>query len=386
MGDDKHQNLRKMQFFGIILLCPLQDVDSRGGIYNKPMCLIAPDLMKEVPLSICRPAEKRRMAYYAHRVVVNRLDPMDWALICELSGNARMSYKALARKFDLSPNTVKNRINKLLKLRVIGGFGVMVSMEMIDAEHVAGFIYTDGSEKVIELMEQIVTQPMVCEIYRNSDRRYEYWAMVAGSSETLGFKRFLRDLDGVINVEMRPIVFLFPNKPSNYFLNTRGKKVTFSRSQLRVLRCLTTNARMPVSQIAQQTGFTPRRVRKILHDLEEGGGVHLSVGYSPFALGDMEYRLRICFDESQTTGQDIITGLYEKYPAEFWWASITTNEPTVDVGLIIDRPGKGVPVLREIKAAPFVRSAEDFISFPRVVRANSPLRVRLMELLTEAGF
>ncbi len=261
----------------------------------------------------------------------------------------------------------------------------MASMEMLGAEHIVSVISTDGSESVIEFMEQIVTQPMVCEIYRTGDMRYELWAMVTGASETLGFKRFLQDLKGVTNVEMRPIIFFFPNKPPNYFLNTRGEKVSFTRNQLCVLRCLFDDCRMAVSQIAQQTGFTPRRVRKTLHELQEGGGVHFAVGYNIFAIGDMEYRLRIRFDKVQTNGREIILGLYEKYPSKFWWASITTNEPIVDVGLIIDRPGDAVPIINEIKAASSTQLVEDFVSYPRVVRANNPLKARLCEILTEAG-
>lgn len=296
-----------------------------------------------------------------------------------------MSYQFLARTLGVSSNTVKNRMNKLLEREVILGFGVMVSVEMIGAEHVAGFVATNGSEEVIDFMEQVATQPMVCEVYRTSDRRYEYWAMVTGASETLGLKRFLKNLDGVNHVEMRPQVFFFPNKPSGFFLNTRGRKVTFSRSQLLVLRCLMKDARMPVSQIAKETGFTPRRARRILRELQDGGGVVFSIGYDVFALGDMEYRLRICYDESQASGHEVLRQIYEKYPNEFWWSAIVTNEPMLELGLIIDRPGRGGLILNELKAIPFVKSVEDMVSFPRVVRGNNPLRRRLEELLIEAG-
>ena len=314
------------------------------------------------------------------------MDSLDWALICELCGNARMPYKELARKFNLSPNTVKTQIKKLLKQKVLGGAGILLSMEMLGAEHVAGVLSTDGTEKVVEFMKQIVARwPMLCEIYRTGDMRYEYWAMVSGASETLGLKMYLEELNGVTAVEMRPIVFLFPNKPPNFYLNTRGKKVTFTPHQLQVLRYLYQDARMPVSQIAQGTGFTPRRVRKILSELEEGGGIHFTVGYDIFALGDMEYRLKIHFDESQTNGRDIIMDVYNKYPEEFWWSSITTNEPIVDVGLIIDRPGKGIPIVQDLRESPFIMAIEDFVSYPRVIGNISPLRRRLEEILIEAG-
>ncbi|MFX1578904.1 MAG: winged helix-turn-helix transcriptional regulator [Promethearchaeota archaeon] len=317
---------------------------------------------------------------------MSKLDPLDWALICELCGNARMPFKALARKLGISSNTVKNRINRLHKQKVIVGFGVLVSMEMLGAEHVLGVIATDGTEKVMEFIKQIVAKwPIVNEIYRTSDRRYEYWARVSGASETLGFKMYLEGLDGVTDVEMRPVVYLSPNMSPNSVMNTRGKKVLFTQHQLRVLRCLYQDARLPVSQIAQQTGFTPRRVRKILRELEEGGGIHFVVGFDPFALGDMEYRLKICYDETETTGPDIILGLYEKYPEAFWWATITTNQPIIDVGLLIDRPGKGMPIIQNLKEAPFIKSIEDFVSYPRVVSNISTLRRKLEEILIEAG-
>lgn len=296
-----------------------------------------------------------------------------------------MTYRELARIFSVSPNTVKTRINRMLKQGVIVNFFVCVSRAVLGSEYVAGFVYTDGSENMIELMKQIAGHPAVGEIYRTSDRRYEYFAHVLGARETFELNRFLGNLNVVTDVEIRPVVFHLPNCPSNYHLNSRGKRVTFSREQLRVLRCLITDARLPVSQIAQQTGFTPRRVRKILQELQEGGGVNFTVDYNLYALGDMEYRLRICFDEGTTTGQDIIMWVYERYPDEFFWGSITTNEPIVDVGMIIDCPGRAHPIMNEVKAAAFTQSVEDFVSYPHVVPWYNRLRARLLELLDEAG-
>ncbi|MFW9768753.1 MAG: winged helix-turn-helix transcriptional regulator [Candidatus Thorarchaeota archaeon] len=314
------------------------------------------------------------------------MDPLDWALIRQLASNGRMSYQVLARTLGISPNTVKNRINNLLKQRVLIGAGVWVSMEILGAENVIGMITTDGTERVMEFMRQIVARwPIVCDIYRTGDRRYEYFALVSGASETLSLKKYLEELDGVTDVEMRPVDYFYPNYPPNYHGNTRGKKVSFTQHQLRVLRCLYQDARMPVSQIAQETGFTPRRVRKILHELEEGGGIHFLIGYNVCALGDMEYRLKIRFDESQTNGRDIIMDLFQKYPNEFFWSTITTNEPLVDVGLIIDRPGKGMPIIQKLKEAPFIKSIEDYVSYPRVVANVYPLRRKLEEILIEAG-
>ncbi|MFW9811645.1 MAG: winged helix-turn-helix transcriptional regulator [Candidatus Thorarchaeota archaeon] len=313
------------------------------------------------------------------------MDTLDWALIRELCGNSRTPYKTLATKLNVSTNTVKNHINRLREKGVIVKFGICVSFETLGAEMVSGFITTDGSEDVIELMKQIASQPVVCDICRNADRRYEYWAMVKGANETLGLKHFLTSLDCARDVQIQPIELFYPNKPPTYLGNTRGKKVIFSRDQLRVLRCLTNDSRLPISQIASKTGFTPRRVRKILHDLQESGGIHTYALYNLFELGDLEYRLRIRYDDAQITGREVVMALYKKHPEVFLWSTITTNEPIVDVGLIIDRPGKGPPIAAEMKAAPYIKSVEDFVTYPRVVNAINRLSGHLFELLREAG-
>ncbi|MDO8056492.1 MAG: winged helix-turn-helix transcriptional regulator, partial [Candidatus Hermodarchaeota archaeon] len=232
------------------------------------------------------------------------MNPRDWALIWALEYEPRLSYQALAERFDVSPNTVKNHYNKLRKQRTLGCGYAVLSREMVGVEDIIAVITTDGSEKGVDLMKDIATHPSGCEIYRTGDRRYELWSMVTGTSEAFGLKLWLEKMDKVVHVEMRPIVFVFPHMPADYYMNTRGKKATFTQNQLLVLRQLLENIRMPVSQIAKKTGLTPRRVRKTILEIQWGGGVHLLTGYNPFALGDMEYRLKIWFEPTQTTGQD----------------------------------------------------------------------------------
>lgn len=316
--------------------------------------------------------------------MVTYLDPQDWALIKEIHANARVSYQALAKKFGLSPNTIKTRVKRLREKKVFLRTGVALSRETLGVEDIVAVVTTDGSEVGGPLMEQMAAQPMACEVYRTGDRRYELWAVVTGTSEAFGLKGFLENLDSVIEVEMRPIVFFNPTMEPDYWIHSRGKKVTFTKDQLRVLDHLFWDARMPVSQIAHKTGLPPRRVRKILRDLEEGGGVQFITGYDIFALGDMEYRLKIWFDPAHTTGQDLAREIAEKYPHEFWWSSITTNEPILDVGLIINDANQVLPIIREIKTNPHITSIEDFVTYPRHVYAKCPLIWTLREIIDKA--
>ena len=61
------------------------------------------------------------------------MDQLDKAVIAELSKNCRISYSLLASKYNVSVNTIKNRINKLIKNKIILGFSVKLKPELFNA-------------------------------------------------------------------------------------------------------------------------------------------------------------------------------------------------------------------------------------------------------------
>jgi Lrp/AsnC family leucine-responsive transcriptional regulator len=61
----------------------------------------------------------------------NSLDPLDYALLHELSRNARLSWRDLASLTGVSAPTVRDRIKRLEDLGVITGFGVELSAKAL---------------------------------------------------------------------------------------------------------------------------------------------------------------------------------------------------------------------------------------------------------------
>ncbi|MHA2212551.1 MAG: Lrp/AsnC family transcriptional regulator, partial [Candidatus Thorarchaeota archaeon] len=55
-----------------------------------------------------------------------KMDLLDKLLIMELSNDCRMSFSELARKHEVSVNTIKSRVDSLLERRIILGFDVHV--------------------------------------------------------------------------------------------------------------------------------------------------------------------------------------------------------------------------------------------------------------------
>ncbi|MFX1343217.1 MAG: Lrp/AsnC family transcriptional regulator [Promethearchaeota archaeon] len=313
---------------------------------------------------------------------------LDKAILWQLFGNARISTQDLARKFNLSFNAIKNRVKKLEEIGAIQEYTVELSMAMLGLETIEVHITTDGSENMKSLIDQIGSHQSVRMAYRGGNKKYCAVAVVAGTKDFFALKGFLESLDAVIDVRIHPTVGIAPDAPPNSKARSHGRKVVFTQNQLQVLRCLTGNVRMPVGKISKRTKLTPRRVSKILHELHDGGGVHLTIRINMFAFGDVALELSIRFDEEKTTVSEIVSWFREHYPQEFWNAVQYLDEPRIGISLIIDDLKKVGEITSIAREASFVEEVDDYIIAPQTyvkLHYRDPSQHRLEEMFKEAG-
>ncbi len=315
------------------------------------------------------------------------VDPLDKALLWELFGNARVSFQDLAKKFKQSFNTIKNRVKRLEKLGVIQEYTVELSMAMLDLENLYVIITTDGREKMTDLLDQIGNLQQVRYLYRSSPNRYACGTFVTGTADFFQLKQSIESLKSIEKVEFHPISTFVPDAPAHSKVRNRGNKVNFTQNQLKVLRCLTADVRMSIGKIATQTELTPRRVSRILRELQKGGGVHFTMRMNYLALGDVELEYFIRYDEMKTTPRQIIEWVYTQYTSEFWHAFTFLDEPTLTVTLLTNEPSRIKEITSRIREIPYVRSVTDFL-IPEQHRGGhyrDPTQHQLDELFKEAG-
>lgn len=316
------------------------------------------------------------------------VDWLDKALLWQLFGNARISYQDLARKFNLSFNAIKNRVKKLEEAGAIQEYTVELSLEMLGLEGIEVNITTDGSENMKSLIDQIGSHRSVRMAYRVGNKEYNAFAVVAGTKDFFALKGFLESLDAVIEVGIHPTLAIVPDAPPKSKARSRGHKVVFTQNQLQVMRCLTENIRMPVGEIAKRTKLTSRRVSKILHELQEGGGVHWTIRINMLALGDVALELFIRYDEAKTTISEMVSWFREHYPNEFWNAVQLLDEPRIGISLIIDDLKRVGEITKIVREASFVEEVDDYIITPQTyvkMHYRDPSQHRLEELFREAG-
>lgn len=316
------------------------------------------------------------------------LDPFDKKILWELHHNCRVSYQNLSRKLGISANAVKKRVKKLIDTGIIDSFTTILSPAMIGAEVLFAFVYTDGSEDENAFITTIGNNPLVFNVgfaVSGAGRVYTVYAQYTSSQDLSEIGRFLRQQQGVTHVEIHPLLPTADTKtkhvPASGAIDTLTE---FSRLQLRVLRVLVDDARMPISEIAARTNLTARRVRKIIQELLESGAVMFSVRWNLSAGGYDQFVIRIEFDEETSNSLNLNGWLENQFTSEFWVVYHSASAPIVFATFVVLNLQEAELISRRIKQASFVKSTTLLVRFSET---KFPWlgEIKLTELLKQEG-
>lgn len=282
------------------------------------------------------------------------MDNIDKRIIFALDRDCRLSYQAIADKIGLTANAAKKRITKLVESGVIDRFLITPSFAMINADLILAIVQTDGTEYQEDLIETIGSNPSVIQVSAVAcglGGLYTVFAAVGGSKALLDFGSQIRKLESVIDVDIH--VVLFP----------KGKRVKLSKTQKTVLRYLVENTRATIVDVAKATGFTARRARRAIDDLQQGGGVEFRVLWNLGVGGLTEVFMKISWDEKNTTAGEIVQWLHQEFPDEFWSPFISAVAPVIFARLVVSEIETAESISRAIRRAPFVDSVTSLVLY-----------------------
>jgi len=195
-----------------------------------------------------------------------------------------------------------------------------------------------------------------------------------GSESLRDLGSFLRSVENVSNVELHNLV-----KDALH-----GKKTDLTKLQLRVLRCLVGDPRMPTKKISELTGLTVRRTRTTIRNLLECGAVSLGIRWNLSAGDGFVFLLRIQWDEKTGSLEDVLLFIGKNFPVAFYGPLVSATEPVVFAVFVVEQFKDADQISKKISGAPFVASCQALfgrpsLSFPDI-RSS-----RLEELLQEVG-
>ncbi len=112
--------------------------------------------------------------------MVSKIDDIDKEILRMLQDNARVSFRKIAKKLNVSETTIFMRVRKLLRKKVIKRFTAIVSPEMLGKNITAFVLITADPKKLQTVLEMLSKIDDVYEVY---DVTGSYYAIVKVRTE-----------------------------------------------------------------------------------------------------------------------------------------------------------------------------------------------------------
>ncbi|MGY5856367.1 MAG: winged helix-turn-helix transcriptional regulator [Candidatus Thorarchaeota archaeon] len=312
------------------------------------------------------------------------MDLIEKTIILELAGNCRATLRSISKKLGMSPTSIQKRVTKLRESGFLSRGYVFLSMAMYNAEYAYASFTTDASEKDEEFVGQVGAYPSIIAVTRIGPRRFHIGAQVVGPRGLFELGKFLRGFDGIQDVDVQ---FMYPVQPSpapkhHQYVNV-GEKVTFNQSQLKVLKHLWQDARIPATEIADRTNYTSRRVQQIISTLQNNRGLYFTILTRWSAAGLVPFWIVVDYDEKKVESHEATKWIQEQDPLNYWNTWLLANQPRLMHFLTAEDIKTAESLASVVKEAPFASRVECVIYRPQNFFVG-PGHIQLGELLGES--
>ncbi|MFX0045461.1 MAG: Lrp/AsnC family transcriptional regulator [Candidatus Hermodarchaeota archaeon] len=188
------------------------------------------------------------------------MDSLDKSIILELSNSCRTSFSDLAKKHDVSVNTIKNRVEDLLEKKIIMGFDVQLKLSLLNASFALTILYLKDQASR-EVVSELGSSPFIMATGIGVEPEGFAIVVYRTSTELSQAVQHLKSNDAVKEVE----VFQVLPPPSSMESVPPSKGLNaLKKIDWKILYHLRWNGRMPLKDLAKLVGKSVPTVRKRL--------------------------------------------------------------------------------------------------------------------------
>ena len=211
------------------------------------------------------------------------LDKIDLTIINSLSVDCRIPYRNIAYTVGITPNAVKERINKMTSNGIIQNFVVRVNPVIFGYEKECILTVRDTDKTIKE--EDIVNRlNLLGDVF-------VFAKQLGGASIfVLSVKARGEDKIGLMVNLLKPAVVV----EDSMFVTYKPISMKIHNSDFKIIKCLLSNARMQVENIAKDSSISIKTVTRRLQKMRESHVLQFSilrdmssmqlVGYIEFAV------------------------------------------------------------------------------------------------------
>ncbi|OLS29841.1 MAG: HTH-type transcriptional regulator LrpA [Candidatus Thorarchaeota archaeon AB_25] len=304
-----------------------------------------------------------------------KMDPIDRLIIERLKINCRTSLQNLSKISGFSANAVRKRIDSLEASGVIHSYTVWLSPLMTNEDSVIAILEFETDQLEKKLIKNLSSNPSVSKVSRLLDGRYIVFGVCFDSEELSSLTMHLRTLPGISNVEMY-----------SRFLHYWGGKIDFTSSHRDILRCLIRDPRMPISDVAKETGLPSNEIKEIITQMRESEAVLFTINTSDVTNEEsMEVLVKVQWNVGKTSNEHVLGWFQEKFASSYLGEYVSATEPTLFFNFLVNHVQEVEIVVQKTKESGLVSTIEPLILFPGTSFPDPRLR-RANQLLEETGF
>jgi len=231
------------------------------------------------------------------------MDEIDIALSLMLMANSRTAYKDLANTFNMSVNSIHKRVKSLVELGIIKNFRTTIGPPYF--KHVINVILygmTSVKDKK-DLIEKLGSNEYIYNVTQASGNLIYLHAYIRNLVELDSLVSFVREEGEIMSVT----VGLDKNSPS--ILSKELKEFSLSPLDYRIIYALKENSRRPITEIADELGYSTKTIRRHLDDLIKNYLIHFTIDWYPdktaeiFSIFIIKWKQSIQINETQYINQ-----------------------------------------------------------------------------------
>ena len=249
------------------------------------------------------------------------MDAVDRVILQQLATNCRTTYQELAKLCNISANAVKKRVKKLESSGVITGYRVSLSPAMTGINTLYGMLATDGSRDETEFVNTLGANDKILAAAAYTGGNFALIAEFQDAQDLWDIGRYLRSFEFINNIE------------THQLLIDRGSTLELTKPHVKVLKSLVDNPRKSIVDIADESGLSARRVRKLITDLLRSQAVRFGAFLELGAVDSIPFLMRIQWDDQATTHQAISSWLKSIFTVSLWELYVSAEAPIL-IGLL----------------------------------------------------
>ncbi|MBD3404862.1 MAG: AsnC family transcriptional regulator [Candidatus Lokiarchaeota archaeon] len=206
------------------------------------------------------------------------MDQLDKAILMELSINCRASYSKLARKYDVSVTTIKNRVNALIENRIIQGFSVQPNQQIFGASN--AIVLLQLSSTSIGLLEQIGSNEFVSAAGLGLNQEGFVVTLYRNNAELAQVTELFYSLKEISDFEIFQVL-----PPLQERIHIPTKTISdMKRIDWKIIQRLQENGRKPLSELASEIVGSVPTIRKRLNFLRKHNLIDITILLNPGAI------------------------------------------------------------------------------------------------------